>query len=1085
MSVDRILIRCCCYRLAPALRILLFVISCATTAHAQERGLPFIRNYTPKEYSGAPQVWTTVQDDRDVLYMGIDHAVLEYDGVKWRQIPVPSNVYSLAIGDAGVLYAGCIADLGIVDFSGFEPRFRSLLPLLNTTKKIGNIWDIKFLNHEAYFLSSDAIYVYNQNDSSIRTYRADTTGSFVGCFVSAGEYHVRHSGSGLLAISREKLQRVAGGHVFAARSEFSYCNIPLTGNDFLIGTRFEGIYKYRPGSKSIKTPFTISGGNAEETALYSGASYSDRYKIIGTLSKGALLIDTTGQVLTTYNEASALNNNSIYRITIDKSKNIWLPTDAGVSKTQTGLDLSIWNKAAGINGSISGIKRYDGQLYLAGSQYVYRMTSTGAIEKMDNLPVGQHWAIEQFTDGSKSQLLLGSFSGVYQLEGTRNTKLFSGRHAFFVHQSKVDPKRLYTSDIPHLVSLRFENGKWITEGRWNGVQSRWRSIVEEDDGTIWLGTYNEGIVRIKPNLTDITNPTEIKIYGLADGLPSIENCRPFIYDSLVLAGTAKGLYYLNRITNRFEPYDRLDARYKTLTQPVLFFQQNTSGTIVTAGGENITGDVALLEKGKSWNMKPFKRLPEIAEMGTVTVEEDGVIWIGCSEGLIKYDPRFDDRNYDQEFSALIRRVASGDSVLYHGTRVTGKVRLPYSMNNVQFEFAAPFFDEEENTRYAFRLVGYDKDWSSWSRITSKEYTNLEGGHYAFEVKALNLYGKESSLASFSFDIELPLYQRWWAYLIYLLIAGAITTLVVERRTKILRERNQMLEHKVTERTSELSEANRALRKREEELRLNMEQLSKTLQELSSTQQQLIEAEKIASLGQLTSGLAHEMNNPLNYISGGLQGIKSVVAEMMQSGSQLSPETLLQLEEIKELMLTMETGVSKSAKIIKSLRIFSSTDADAATDSTFNIIKSIRDCISILQIKIQQANVQVSVPEGVVEVQGNHNLISHALMNILDNAIDALLPITTERTILILVEQTANDVRVHIRDSGVGIRDEIKNQIMNPFFSTKEVGKGTGLGLSISYSIIRKHQGDLTFTSTVAKGTEFTIRLPKPRSARNK
>jgi signal transduction histidine kinase len=275
----------------------------------------------------------------------------------------------------------------------------------------------------------------------------------------------------------------------------------------------------------------------------------------------------------------------------------------------------------------------------------------------------------------------------------------------------------------------------------------------------------------------------------------------------------------------------------------------------------------------------------------------------------------------------------------------------------------------------------------------------------------------------------------------------------------LRKHRDTLEETVAERTKEL-------RKRKDEL-------ERALAELRETQVQMIHMAKMASLGTLAAGIAHEINNPINYVLGGIQPLKSML-EMAEQG-----EADAELwEDMKGLMEEVESGALRTARIVEDLRQFSHldrgefvpTDLNAAIDQTLRFLaKKLGD-----QIEVERDYGEL----GEFVCYGGQ--INQVLMNVLTNAADAILACEDGRKgrIRIKTERDEQGVRISITDNGKGIPSEILDQIFNPFFTTKAPQEGTGLGLSISHSIIANHGGRIEVESKEGEGTTFTITLPE-------
>ena len=280
-----------------------------------------------------------------------------------------------------------------------------------------------------------------------------------------------------------------------------------------------------------------------------------------------------------------------------------------------------------------------------------------------------------------------------------------------------------------------------------------------------------------------------------------------------------------------------------------------------------------------------------------------------------------------------------------------------------------------------------------------------------------------------------------------------------------------------------------------------EQLSKTLINLQETQTQLIQTEKMSSLGQLVAGIAHEINNPVNFIHANLSHLEEYtnnILQVLNSYQKYCPEpptemkTLLEeadveyiAEDLPKLCSSLSIGTKRIQSIVLSLRSFSRLDE--AEMKPVNIHDGIEGTLLILQhrLKTDASKVAINIVKEYGElplVQCYAGQLNQVFMNLLANAIDEVQSIKPSeedniKTIKITTDCIDERVKISIKDDGNGIPPEILDKLFDPFFTTKPVGKGTGLGLSISYKIIEKHFGKLYCNSKPGEGAEFVIELP--------
>jgi PAS domain S-box-containing protein len=331
--------------------------------------------------------------------------------------------------------------------------------------------------------------------------------------------------------------------------------------------------------------------------------------------------------------------------------------------------------------------------------------------------------------------------------------------------------------------------------------------------------------------------------------------------------------------------------------------------------------------------------------------------------------------------------------------------------------------------------------------------------------------------------------------IYLLAEGRDISEIKEAKKK-LEDHKKNLETIVQQRTESINQMNIELANKNVILTQKTEELEQILYQLQITQSQLIESEKMASFGILVSGVAHEINNPLNFINLGSIGLRKFISfaeklvndyktlhykikkdEENRDFEELDINLNRNLDKASLLIGSIETGISRISDVVKKMRFLS------PTINNYNQAIDIHEIIeSLLSLFAKEFENKVLVKKDYLlqdQVYCNPVELNQVFMNLFTNSLHA---IRMNGSISISTRKNENNAIISIKDDGSGIPKDIQNKIFDPFYTTKEAGNGMGMGLSIVYGIIKKHNGKITVKSIEGEGSEFTIYLPLINSA---
>jgi ligand-binding sensor domain-containing protein/signal transduction histidine kinase len=401
-----------------------------------------------------------------------------------------------------------------------------------------------------------------------------------------------------------------------------------------------------------------------------------------------------------------------------------------------------------------------------------------------------------------------------------------------------------------------------------------------------------------------------------------------------------------------------------------------------------------------------------------------------------------------------------------------RISLEYNERVFSIEFAALHYANPKKNKYRYKLDGYDNEWIQTDYKNRRAtYTNLPNGKYTFYVKGTNKDGIWSpNIASIKIKIRPPWYLTLWAYSFYFVFGvGVLLLIVYVGYIKNLIQK--------------LKQADRALEQKIQELEQKNE-------ELKNTQAKLVQSEKMASLGILTAGVAHQMNNPISFTDLAVHNLETDLKEFREflkevTGFESHQGTREVFDEkfktLFDRLETMNRGITRISGNVKKLMEFS--------EPTRGEWKK-RKLSEMLEINIDFARGKyIENVDFVTDFQFKPELLcdelnlNNAFMNIIINGCQAIVELqkkTAQKTrgkLTITTLQVNDNVAINFLDTGVGMSEEIQKHIFDPFFTTKPEGEGIGLGLSTSYSIIKQHKGRVEVKSEEGKGTLFTIYLP--------
>jgi len=822
------------WRRGSACARVLLAVACLWLGSAQaspatrlkEAGVPLLQNFSAIDYGAAPQNWAVVQDRRGVIYVGnSDDGVLEFDGNRWRRIPVPnqSTVRSLAIDARGRVYVGCVGEFGYLapDVHGRMHYVSLMGHVASSYRNFADVWRVFATSDGVYFGANAHLFRWRDGRMDVWT----PTRSFDYFFKVRGRFLVRVDGRGLMTVDGDTLKLVKGGERFARQrihALVAWGERDASDGPLLIGTRDRGWFVLENGRLNAWP--NESNKLLREDQLYDAQWLANGTLAVGTLQGGVLLLDTKGRLLGHLRRAEGLINDTVLSMFQDREHGLWLALDNGLSRLDVASPLTFFPRNAGLDGTVLTMRRFQGTLYAGTTKGLFRLRP-GVDGNAQFVPLdgirAQVWNFLEMDDA----LLAATAQGVVEVrDGTVRsctaTPCTSGNVAFSLTRWTRDPTRVFVGQRDGLAVMRRDGDQWVDEGRVPGVSGEVRSLADDGHGNLWLGSLGNGAARLalppdwQPGSTEApalasfqqrrdsaASPNYATVQMLSTGLRVVTAQGVFRYDAsratLVPDAAFAGLFPAGA--------RRLSQLSESTPGHLWMYSADAAKTIRESG-------VAIADaRGHyQWDAQSLSTLSGV-EMYAIYAEPDGVTWLGSGDGLYRLDTTITPPS-QPPVPTLLHKVSGGNGqVLWGGAGIAPPtLTLPWDDNSLRFDYASPNFHARTANAFQVRLDGADMHWSSWSTETYRDYTNIHEGDYRFRVRARGIDGSISPEASFSFRVLPPWYRTWWAYAVYVILAGLASALAFHLRSAVLHRRNHELARLIDMRTEELSASHHAL-----------------------------------------------------------------------------------------------------------------------------------------------------------------------------------------------------------------------------------------------------------------------------------
>ena len=631
-----------------------------------------------------------------------------------------------------------------------------------------------------------------------------------------------------------------------------------------------------------------------------------------------------------------------------------------------------------------------------------------------------------------------------------------------------------------------------------------RALAQTADGAVWVGT-DDGLCRMDRPGGPFTCPGD----GADDA------ATPFVRDAiLALHATRDGSLWIGGRSGLLH----LDPDGETTRFTVA--ETDLPGDAVYAITEDETGSLWLSTSGGLSQFDPPTGVFS-DRLGTGGADRtlgsaaarapDGRLYAGGASGLLAFYPRqLEARNVNPPQVALTgvdvlgQAVRPGpESALDAAAPVATELRLRYDEEYVTLHYAGLHFSDPARIHYRVRLEGFDDGWRDVGRTREATFTNLDPGHYTFHVQAATADGGVWSTpgAVLTVTVTPPWWRTLWATLAFVALA-AVALVRGERwqKQRLLKQERERAERREAELRAETAEAElegaRSVREANAKLEAANERLETSLQDLQATQAQLVQSEKLASLGQLTAGIAHEIKNPLNFVNNFADLSVDLAADLRadleaasdRPVSDVLPDLEPLLDDLRDNARRIHEHGQRADRIVRAMLLHSRGGAVERARVDVNRFAEEYANLAYHGARANDADLAVALIRDLAPDTGEAEVVpqelGRVLINLLSNAFHAVSlrrhagEAGYDATVTLHTRRDGDAVEIALEDNGPGIPPEALEKIFEPFFTTKPSGEGTGLGLSLAHDIVTQvHGGTLTVESAVGVGTTFTVRIP--------
>jgi DNA-binding CsgD family transcriptional regulator len=753
-------------------------------AQVKNIGLPEITNYKKSDYTGGTQNWGIEQDKNGNLYFANNEGLFQFDGSSWNNFKLPNNssIRALKIGNNGRIYVG-----GYNEFGYFQPDRKGKLVYFSISKKINSnnvklidfTWKIHILRDEVLFQSFGSLYIFKDEKLTI----IEAPNRFQFSFLVNDKIYIQDIGLGLISYSEGKLAVVPETQLFNDTEIWGI--VTLQKKKLLVATLDKGLFII---DNNIVTPWQSEATNFVKKNSSLGATIIKKdFIVINSVLDGIIICDMNGKIVQHINRKKGLQNNTVLTSYVDDNSNLWLGLDNGIAFINENSPFTYFGFSYDLS-TVYSSAVFEKNLYVATNQGVFYHTWDIPF-KEDSFTLvkgttGQAWNIQIIDD----ILICSHNRGAFQISGDKIIKTFDTKGYWGFKKIPDQSNLMIGSNYNGFAVFEKSASGWNYKNQIEGF-TKSASTFEVEPKSVWL-KKDQYVYQLRFN-TDLKKFNYVKTYESLD--PSLDGIRSIqkLQNTLYFQTKNRFFKYSNE-NDSFSEDKNMTSLFKNIPTINYCFEDNYGNICYTFAAS--IGMLLKTDGGEYQDIRtPFSNLSgnlvfNYESVNTINAKN---MFIGLTEGLAHYDSKLP--TIISKPKVFIKSFSSPNDTLIIGN-LNSKidVSIPFKSNSVTFRFSSPTYENTKNIQFSYKLEGFDENWSKWTSISIKEYTNLVEGNYEMQVKVRNSYGIESNPAKFSFTILPPFYRHFLAYLFYVCLIG-LAFFLIRQRIKLKIRKNKYYE----------------------------------------------------------------------------------------------------------------------------------------------------------------------------------------------------------------------------------------------------------------------------------------------------